>query len=62
MFMPTSEAAFGKGGILRLRFRKTGRHTAVLTLEQMCHLFNLKRATKYKTDTGLTIQIRYCVR
>ena len=45
MFTPTSEAAFGKGGILRLRFRKTGRHTAALTLEQMCSLFYLKRAT-----------------
>ena len=44
MFMPTSEAAFGKGGILRLRFRKTGRHIAALTLEQMCRLFYLKRA------------------
>ena len=33
MFMPTSEAAFGKGGILCRGFRKTGRHIAVLTLE-----------------------------
>ena len=37
MFTPTSEAAFGKGGILRLCFRKTGWHIAVL--------FYLKRAT-----------------
>ena len=44
MFSPTSEAAFGKGGILRLHFRKTGRHMAVLTLEQMCRLFCLKSA------------------
>ena len=40
--MPTSEAAFGKGGISHLR--KTGRHIAFLTLEQMCRLFYLKRA------------------
>ena len=32
MFTPTSEAAFGKRGILCLRFRKTGRHIAALTL------------------------------
>ena len=44
MFTATSEAAFGKGEILRLRFRKTGRHIAILTLEQMCRLFYLKRA------------------
>ena len=43
--MPTSEAAFGKGGILRLGFRKTDWHIAALTLEQMCRLFYLKRAT-----------------
>ena len=34
---------FGKGGILRLGFRETGRHIAALTLEQMCCLFTLKR-------------------
>ena len=45
MFTPTSEAAFGKVGILCLRFRKTGRQIAALTLEQMCSLFYLKRAT-----------------
>ena len=44
MFTPTSEAAFGKGGILRLHFRKTGRQIDALTLEQMCRLFYLKRA------------------
>ena len=43
IFAPTSEAAFGKRGILRLRFRKTGWHIAALTLEQMCCLFYLKR-------------------
>ena len=45
MFTPTSEAAFGKGGILRLGFRETGRHIAALTLEQMCRLFYLKRGS-----------------
>ena len=49
MFTPTSEVAFGKGGILRLGFRKTGWHIAALTLEQMCRLFYLKRATEYLT-------------
>ena len=44
MFTPMSEAAFLKGEILGLGFRKTGRHVAALTLEQMCHLFYLKRA------------------
>ena len=44
VFTPTSEAAFRKGGTLRLGFRKTGRHIAALTLEQMCRLFYLKRA------------------
>ena len=44
MLTPPSEAAFGKGGILRLGFRKTGWHIAALTMEQMCHLFYLKRA------------------
>ena len=43
MLTPTPEVAFGKGGILRFRFRKTGRHIA-LTLEQMCRLFYLKKA------------------
>ena len=38
------QRAFGKGGILHLGFRKTGRHIAAFTLEQMCHLFCLKRA------------------
>ena len=28
--MPTTEAAFGKGGILRLGFRETARHIAVV--------------------------------
>ena len=51
MFTPTSETAFGKGGILHLRFRKTGRHIAFLTLEQMCRLFYLKRATVTATFT-----------
>ena len=46
VFTPTSEAAFGKGGTLRLGFRKTGRHIAALTLEQMCRLFYLKRANE----------------
>ena len=44
MFTPTSEATFGNGGILRLRFRKTGRHIVALNLVQMCRLFYLKRA------------------
>ena len=48
MFTPT---AFGKGGILRLCFRKTGRHIAVLTLEQMCRLFYLKRAFDYVSSS-----------
>ena len=48
MFTPTSEAAFGKGGILRLCFRKTGWHIAALTLEQMCRLFYLKRASVWR--------------
>ena len=39
------QRAFGKGGILRLHFRKTGRDIAVFTLQQMCRLFYLKRAT-----------------
>ena len=45
MFTPTSVATFGEGGILRLHFRKTGRHIAAFTLEQMCHLFYLKRVS-----------------
>ena len=48
MFTPTSEVAFGKRGILRLGFRKTGQHIAALTLEQMCCLFNLKRANGFE--------------
>ena len=56
MFTPTSEAAFGKGGILHLGFRKTGWHIAVLTLEQMCRLFYIKRATDSTTDTQINIQ------
>ena len=55
MFTPTSEAAFRKGGILHIHFRRTSRHIAALTLEQLCHLFYLKRAT----DTG-TGDIRSC--
>ena len=42
MFTSTTEA-FGKGGILHLGFRKTGRHIAALILEQMFHLFYLNR-------------------
>ena len=53
MFTPTSVAAFGKGGILRLGFRKTGQHIAALTLEQMCHLFYVKRDTQIKCLEGL---------
>ena len=51
-------AAFGEGGLLCLHFRKTGRHIATFTLELMCHLFYLKRATVYSgggellTSTG----------
>ena len=45
MLTPCPVAAFGKGGILRFPFRKTRRHIAALTLEQMCRLFYLKRAT-----------------
>ena len=44
------QRAFGKGGILRLGFRKTGRHIAALTLEQMCCLFYLKRAYDHKSQ------------
>ena len=47
MFMLTSEVAFGKGGILRLGFRKTGRHITALILEQIRRLFYLKRAINY---------------
>ena len=43
------QGGFGKGEILRLGFRKTGWHIAALTLEQMCRLFYLKRATEYLT-------------
>ena len=39
-------AAFGKGGVLHLCFRKTGQHIAASTLQQMCHLFYLKGACK----------------
>ena len=46
VFTSTSVAAFGKGGILHLRFRKTGRDIAALTLEQICCLFYLKRAKR----------------
>ena len=42
---PTLVVAFGKGGILRLCFRKTRQHIATLNLKQMCHLFYLKRAS-----------------
>ena len=52
MFMPTLEAAFGKGGVLRLCFRKTGWHIAALTLEQMCLLFFLKRACECNKGSG----------
>ena len=45
MFTPTSEVAFRKEGTLCLSFRKIGQHIAALTLEQMCRLFYLKRAT-----------------
>lgn len=45
MFMPTAVAAFGKGGISHLPFRKTGRHIAAFTLEWMCRLFYLKMAS-----------------
>ena len=61
MFTPTPEAAFGKGGILRFRFRKTGRHITALTLEQMCLLFYLKRAsvlgTLVSSENSLFIQL-----
>ena len=40
-------AAFGKRGILHLRFRKTVRHIAAFTLHQMCCLFYLKGATHH---------------
>ena len=43
MFTPTPVVAFGEGGKLRLRFRKTRRHIAALTLDQMCRLFYQKR-------------------
>ena len=36
---------FWKRRNITLGFRKTGRHIAALTLEQMCRLFYLKRAT-----------------
>ena len=48
-FTPTSETAFGKGGILGLGFRKTGQQIAAFTLEQMCRLFYLKRAVIYRS-------------
>ena len=57
MFTPTSVAAFGKGGILHLHFRKTGRHIVALTLEQMCNLFYLKRATDVNTAVTLTVML-----
>ena len=39
-------AAFGKGGILHLPFRKTRWHIAAFALQQMCHLLYLKGATE----------------
>ena len=44
MFTPTPEAAFGKGGLSHLPFRKTRQHIADLTLEHLCRLLYLKRA------------------
>ena len=61
MFTPTSEAAFGEGGILLLRFRKTRRHIAVLTLEQMCCLFYLKRAAVSLAATLITPSLELSV-
>ena len=55
MLTPTSEAAFGKGGILHLGFRRTGRHFAALTLEQMCRLFYLKRSHDKSDVTDSTL-------
>ena len=61
MFTPNSEAVFGKGGILRLGFRKTGRHIAVFTLEQMCRLFYLKTANVRPTIKWVQIGDKCCL-
>ena len=53
MFTPTPKAAFGKGGILRLRFRKTRQQIAAFTLEQMCRLFYLKMANLFDINNHL---------
>ena len=52
---------FGKGGILH--FRETGRHIAAFTLEQMCRLFYLKRASvaafSYTTGVDGDLVLRF---
>ena len=50
-------AAFGKGGVLHLLFRITGRRIAAFTLLQMCRLFYLKGATEDGRNSSKTARV-----